>query len=793
MPRPLLLILLVYFVAGLAYITNTPALEISDEPRHYAMVEWLAQGKGLPVQRIGQTDADAPYGQEGSQPPLYYALMALVAQPFDRGDYAQVWRFNPHSQHMGRADATTNRTQMLHTPAQDFPWRKTTLAIMTMRALGLLMGGAAVACAYLLALEIGDRRLETRDSRAPTPVSNSPISILAAAFVAFNPMFLHIMGSVNNDTLATACSSLALLLGARMIKRGATLHRALWLGIVLGCAALSKVSGLALVLVVPSFVLFSELLKMQKMRRWRDEGMRKFALITSPPHPLTTVLSMLIPTLAISGWWYARNVVLYGDFTGTATMAAIAGPRVPPLGSLLELLPEWRSFLTAYWGMFGALNIPMNDWVYTLFYALMVVAGVGLILEIGDWRLSVSKSQVSHLQSLISLMLLTAITVACVALIKWTSMTLASQGRLLFPLIAAIAVFLARGVLRICRCAVGSRQPSFAIRHLPFAICVLMGLLATVVPFVYLRPAYAKPQLLRTETQLPKDIVKTELFFGDKIRWLGYTVAPSRVRVGTGELVQVTLFWQAQKPIPKNYSLGLRLFGNTGLTDTEVLVLDTYPGGGMWPTELWQTGEIIVDQYQLSIPHSPTLTALLPTVLKLDVGFYELDGFKFITDTRDAQGNASGRQRYAVTSVGLPQVEVHTALALGSVAVAKLIAATATRNGNEITFATRWQSTQDVHEDYTMFVQLFDAQGQHVQETQADGPVQKLPLRYWRAGDVVTDTRTLRVPAHLPAGQYTVRFGFYKPVEPYARMPAFDPSGQPLPDNAMQVQVTSGQ
>jgi len=44
------LILLAYLIAGALYATSAPFLEVSNEARHYAMVEHLAQGNELPIQ-----------------------------------------------------------------------------------------------------------------------------------------------------------------------------------------------------------------------------------------------------------------------------------------------------------------------------------------------------------------------------------------------------------------------------------------------------------------------------------------------------------------------------------------------------------------------------------------------------------------------------------------------------------------------------------------------------------------------------------------------------------------------
>ena len=178
---PLLVILFVYLVAGSLYATSAPLLDVSDEVRHYAMIEQLVQGKGLPIQdpvrnrditRQEQTE-HIPllyYAQEGSQPPLYYALMAVVALPFNRGDWPAHVQPNPHAL-LGRADATSNWNQLLHTPDEFAPLENTALVVMTIRFIGVLLGAVTVVCAYLIALELtGDHGSQITDWGLKVPV-----------------------------------------------------------------------------------------------------------------------------------------------------------------------------------------------------------------------------------------------------------------------------------------------------------------------------------------------------------------------------------------------------------------------------------------------------------------------------------------------------------------------------------------------------------------------------------------------------------------------------------------------
>jgi hypothetical protein len=784
LPRPLIVILAAYLIAGTLYATIAPYLDVSDEPRHYAMIERLANGEGFVVQdprNVGDPNDPRNPLQEGSQPPLYYLAMSVVARLFDRSDFEQITQFNPHAQ-LGRADATSNFNQMLHTAAENFPWRGTALAIMVMRFFGVLCGAVVVACTFFLAREVaeGDWLLAIGYSHG-SPIANSQLTnlvpVLAASLTAFNPMFLHIMASVNNDTLATALASLALLLGARMIRLGMTPRRCLGLGLVLGCAGLAKVSGLALVIVVPLFVLLADWMRGRGAGELRGRG----AKAIPAPLLLRSSALMVVPVLLIAAGWYVRNWQLYGELTGTVMMAQIAGPRLPPLRSYFDLVHEWDGFFKTYWGLFGAVNIAMSDWVYSLLMGLVILAGLGLILAIGYWLLKTWRAvntqlPIANSQFLITLMMLSAFLVAFVALMRWTALTLASQGRLLFPVIAVISCFLAVGLMRVV--------PRVLRHALCVVVCVGLSVLAFAAPFAYIAPAYARPQLLQGEAQLPTDLHKVELVYEDKIRWLGYTVQQTRVR--PGETLDITLYWQAQKALDKNYSLGLRLLEPDQL---ELLRLNTYPGGGLWQTTLWSPGEIIADHYRLRLPTVVTLTQSLPMAIQLDldVGEFVSGTFTSITQTFDLQGQPSSRQFYEVASVGQMNDTTNATQATSHLDKAILLSATTRQDGREIFLRTTWLCTQDTNESYTMFVQLFDASNTQ-RQPQADGPVTNLPVKWWRKGDVIVDERRLVLSDDIQPGAYAIKFGLYKPTT-FERMRAFDAKGQPLADDALVTKV----
>ena len=194
----LALILAGFTVLATVYSLVTPLFEASDELWHYPMVKYVADHDfGLPVQRPGQTDAEAPWRQEGSQPPLYYMLGAAATFWIDTSDLPDIRRINPHA-NIGEIWPDGNANMVVHTSNREsFPWSGTVLAMHIVRFLSILMGLGTVYVTYLLGRELFPN----------TPV----IALAAAAFTAFNPMFLFISAVINNDNLSTLLASVLLL------------------------------------------------------------------------------------------------------------------------------------------------------------------------------------------------------------------------------------------------------------------------------------------------------------------------------------------------------------------------------------------------------------------------------------------------------------------------------------------------------------------------------------------------------------------------------------------------------
>jgi len=706
-------ILGVYLVVGMIYSVVTPLFEASDEMRHYAFVKHLADGYSLPVQRPG---VEQPWRQEGSQPPLYYALMALATCRINTEDMNQVLWPNPHAD-VGISKPDRNINMFIHTEREAFPYRGTTLAVHIIRWLSLLMGVVTVFCTYLISLDIFPER--------------KALAVGAAAFVAFNPMFLFISGSVNNDNLATALSSFALWRLLRLVKGDSKLHHLLLLGLTLGLAALAKASALGL------FALAALALIIAVYHR------RSFVGLIWESVVIYGVAA------AVSGWWFVRNWQLYGDALGLNTFAAISGPRYAK-PTLRQLWGERGGFAMSFWGFFGGLNVPMSGWLYRLLDGLAALSLPGLAFFL--WR------ERRHLRTEACYkLLLTAAWPAIVlaSLVRWTLMTLASQGRLVFVAIGAIAFLLMLGWTHLF--AGIKPVATELLERLSIGVLTMLFLaVAVAAPFVYIAPAYARPPIL-SEKEIPSDIERLDVTFGDQMQLIGYRFAPNVIR--PGEAVSVTLYWRALAPMSENYSVFVHL-----LSENDLIVgqRDMYPGHGTYPTSLWRPGDIIADTYV--VPVSPA--TLAPAKAQIEVGLY-----KFETWTRLMAVNREGvpigdQARFGQVEISPRQAgdipnPVYFNLDNKIALVGYALDRTAAWPGETIHLTLYWRALSKMQHNYSVFTHILGEKEQIWAQKDAWPQNGNAPTSTWRPGQIVEDRYELVVKDDAPAGVCDLEIGVY--------------------------------
>jgi hypothetical protein len=747
--RILALILALFVLLGFSYALITPAFEASDELWHYPMVRHLADGNPLPVQVFDPALA-GPWNQEASQPPLYYYLAAALTFWIDTADMEQVRWLNPHVDN-GVITPDGNINLAIHDPAAN-PWAGTLLAIRVIRLFSVLLGAATVYLTYRIALEVAPGRPE--------------VALLAAAFNAFLPMFLFISGAVNNDNLAVPLASLALLLMIRIVsRRAAGYFPVRWtewaaVGVVLGLAALTKEGTLGL------FPLAFGTAVVSAWQRWsageqESRGAGGNRITPAPPLPRSpaavtrsfalSLALIALPALAIAGWWYWRNIVLYGDWLGWNAFIAVLGQRATP-ASLVQLWGERRGFMMSFWGLFGGVNVPMAMWIYTALNVFLILCVVGFALYLARllwaearlwragrgtwfWRLL---GAVERNFGLIVILLFAAAVVY--GLVQWATTTWSSQGRLVFTAISALCVLMALGWMELLQHLTGVAR---RLQHLSGVVALFLFTVAATAPWLWIRPAYVPPAY-------PGPLATAvDIDFGDEMRLVGYEVQSDELR--PGDSVRVRLEWAALRPMTRDWSVFVHL--NDPVLGRPIAQRDMFPGQGLLATRLLSPGERLVNEYVLSVPP----TAVAPAELELVVGLYDFaTGQRLPADGRPPA--AAGRDAVTLATIGLQPrggaypnpVSIffeHGLELVGFAVEPRRVAA-----GGALEVRTIWRPSEPLPADFTFFAQVVGADTTRYAAIDAAPPT---PTSAWTPGEVYEVRLPLAIDPATPAAGAT--------------------------------------
>lgn len=709
----LAIILLGHVALGLVYLFTTPAFETPDEPAHYRYVRYLAERRALPPLIVGDNEWDQ--GQM-HQPPLYYALGALLVGHIAHDDAEAVFPRNPHVV-LGRADVLGNKNVVLHREDASASAGALLLALRLMRGLSLSCAAATVALAYALG-----RRL------AP---GRPALAALGAALVAFNPQFLFIGTSVTNDPLVTLCTTLVLYLSIRAAEgEGGPITTPLALGIAVGAAGLAKLSGLASALLV--VVAYG----------WRYHQRPGEGFWPGLARPL---LLAGAAALAIAGWWYGRNAWLYRDPLGMRSYSELFAVHGDPL-SLGEAMRVLYGAVISYWGVFGWMNVATPEAFYVFVRALCLVGVLGVVwcLARRAWRRDL-RHPARPGPLLAGLWLL----VVMALLLRWTQTITRTQGRLAFPAAAVIGVLLAHGL--------AAWLPRRFTPTLVWGLGGGLAAVALVIPFACIAPAYRPPATVTPET-LPATARPVRVDYEGGMRLLAYEIVGDEVQPG-GQLV-ARLYWETDAVPAHDYTVGVQILGRGG---ERIGGVDTYPAMGLRPTSEWTPGRVVVDEVAARVADH----AAAPVAAALRISVYRTDPANPLpASAGDGAPLGTAPQIATVRVAARAPAAVEPQRPSGAIfdGGAELLGYDLTRveddSGSALELSLYWRCLQPLPEGYTVFVHLVDADGQTL--AQADGQPMggEFPMDYWRAGDVVQDARRLALP---PVGgdALGVNLGFY--------------------------------
>jgi hypothetical protein len=134
-----------------------------------------------------------------------------------------------------------------------------------------------------------------------------------------------------------------------------------WLGALYGLALMSKFNLAAILVVIEAAVTWVA---------WRRGQWRQWIAV-----------NLFIAGVAglLSGWWFVRNQMLYGEPTGFEKLTELWGVR-DPRDSFWLAVSELPYAWTSLWGRFGYGQIPLPSWMYAGLFGVLLLSLAGYAL-----------------------------------------------------------------------------------------------------------------------------------------------------------------------------------------------------------------------------------------------------------------------------------------------------------------------------------------------------------------------------------------------------------------------------
>ncbi len=539
--RPLL-ITGVFLVLAVSYSVVNPLGEAPDEVSHFTHVAFIVKNGRL---AIGKEVAGP------NQPPLYYALGAILTSRLE----PQKFQVKANSD-FSFQDDEGGVNLLMHTRAEAFPYRNGALAFHVLRLFSVILGAGTVSLIYAIG-KMSFRR--------------ESLALGAMAFWGFNPGFLFTSSAVSNDNLVAFLSTLTFYLLLRVLQfPGFSTAGLVLLGTSLGLAVLAKVSALALVPPVLCGLLWVSFYK----ARNTVHGLGKFA---------SASILVFGASIAVVGWWFARNQVLYGDPLGWRLILQVSDLRKGPL-SLNDYAWLLRGLFQTYWGRFGgAAHLLLPGLLYLALGLVTLAAIVGLLSAAYRWAREKSAPYWGPALALMAVFL----GAVSISLVKWTATVLGTdQTRLLYPAAAPMVLLFYAGLAEIF----GGRQNRLELfTGIGMASLAVYGVLYVVS--VYLPPKPIAPQ------QLPANALGRPVTFGQMFQLRAYELPAEPIPAG--QYAFITTYWQVLQDPGTDYWVTMDFVDQSG---REAFSKVGSLGGGQQTTDYWKIGELRRARYRLAIP-----------------------------------------------------------------------------------------------------------------------------------------------------------------------------------------------
>jgi len=710
--RLFFLILFCYIGLTGILIFRFPAFSGPNEDMHYEYIALLRQNGRLPDPTTSHR------ADERHQPPVYYTTAALFNLPFTNTKLDTDYPKNPYY----TATFQGNLNRFIHVTPQNAP------ELYVSRFVSMLFGVMALISIYL-------------GAQLTLPL---PISLFIVSLVAFQPTFLQLSATVNNDLAATALSALLIAYTTYLLQKEKGPRAYLLWGVIFALAMLTKASVvfLFLALLISCWTI------------WQTQKKGKTAVFGG----ILGVMTFL-PLWSV---WLVFNQMRAQDALGISASLPLTHLLTLKLPDFILLLPRMGELFRSFWldwspGMLG--YAPW--WFYIIWGILLLVAFTGWFRQ--------TAAAVSQPLSVLRLHLFWTVSLTGGFLAVKTLMIrgvgfLVPEGRWLLPILPSLAWLAGTGLARW----ISPRQQT---QLLKFAAAIPL-LSAFILLFLFFPTLYPKAERLASVKAIPTTIKPANLTYNQQVMLLGLESGSLTV----DEYTKIALYWQVLRTPTTDYTVSAQLLNFKDSEWVPLSIQNSYPGSGLNPTGDWQAGEFYRDQLILRPKgelNGPTNARL---ILSLSGGDHE-NSIEQNGRSVDWPVAAEVIVRPA-SPLPLPSASGRLISPVNFGGLFDLAALTHTFVGNELSVTLWWHAVADISDDYTIFVHLLDQQGQLLTQSDTIPANGTSPTHIWQAEDVIIDQHRLTVAPHT---EMIILVGAYD-AQTFTRLPAMQ-DGDMLPDN----------
>ena len=385
-PTGLVALLTLVTVIGLAWALVVPPWQVPDENTHFAYVQTLVENGSLPSSTRKHTSSSDQRVADATVGATRAKFYPAVSPPNWSKRAWSVYQSRIRSHPLSRSDgggpsASTNPPLFYLYAAIPYLLDRGGTAfgqLYAMRIWSVLLLDLTTVAAWLLAGEVFGRRRRS-------------LQLVVAATSALMPMSTFMSTAVNPDALLIALWTLALWLGARVIRHGAQTADTLALCAVGACAVLTK--GTSYALFFPILAAFLAAWRLAPASERRATLMREAKALPVLVLPIIAWLLIAraigfaaVNQIPVHGHGHAVTITGFLDYLWQFYL-----PRLPfmPVARLHDDLPVFVTWSAQGLGEFGLLAVQLPEWAYgeaELLSPFIAAAVLGLILAPGTSR-----------------------------------------------------------------------------------------------------------------------------------------------------------------------------------------------------------------------------------------------------------------------------------------------------------------------------------------------------------------------------------------------------------------------